>query len=149
MMPGGWEFEDGGWPGVGEIDIMEHVGWEPGIIHASAHSQDYQWQLGTQKTGTIEIPDATTAFHTYVLEWDETVLRAYVDEQMYFEYENEGLGPSKWPYNKPFYLILNIAVGGAWGAAQGIDEAAFPQVLVVDYVRYYHPVATTSSDSTD
>ncbi|SMO43788.1 Glycosyl hydrolases family 16 [Saccharicrinis carchari] len=137
MMPGGWSFNDGGWPGIGEIDIMEHVGHEAGVIHASAHSKDYQWQKGTQKTGTINIDDATKAFHTYVLEWTPEVLKCYVDDQLYFTYQNEGLGEDKWPYNKPFYLILNVAVGGAWGSVQGIDAEAFPQTMEVDYVRVY------------
>ncbi|MCG8527460.1 MAG: glycoside hydrolase family 16 protein [Opitutales bacterium] len=145
MMPQDWTFEDGGWPSVGEIDIMEHVGWEPGVIHASAHSEDYQWQKGTQKTATIRIPDATEAFHTYVLERDENVIRAYVDDQLYFEYKNEGLGVTKWPYNKPFYLILNIAVGGAWGSVEGIDETAFPQTMEVDFVRFYQEKAARDS----
>ncbi len=140
MMPSDWEFGKGGWPDVGEIDIMEHVGHEPGIIHASAHSRDYQWQKGTQKTGTIEIPNATSAFQTYALEWSADVLHAYVDDRLYFEYENEGLGWTKWPYDKPFYLILNIAVGGAWGGAAGVDTTAFPQTMEIDYVRVYRAV---------
>lgn len=65
------------------------------------------------------------------------MVKAYVDDELYFEYKNEGLGESKWPYDKPFYLILNVAVGGAWGSMQGIDEAAFPQTMEVDYVRVY------------
>lgn len=137
MMPGGWSFKDGNWPDVGEIDIMEHVGHELGTIHASAHSKDYQWQTQTQQTATISVPDADKAFHSYILEWTPDVLSAYVDDSLYFKYENEGLGETKWPYNKPFYLILNLAVGGAWGSLQGIDADAFPQTMEVDYVRVY------------
>lgn len=137
MMPGGWSFNDGNWPDIGEFDIMEHVGHDAGLIHASAHSRDYQWQKGTQQTDTIRIADATSAFHTYTWEWTPDVVRAYVDDQLYFEYENEGLGETKWPYEKPFYLILNVAVGGAWGSLQGIDDEAFPQTMEVDYVRVY------------
>jgi len=137
MMPDGWDFDQGGWPDVGEIDIMEHVGTAVGTVHASAHSRDYQWQRGTQKTGTISVPDATDAFHTYALEWSAEAIRAFVDGEMYFEYVNEGEGPGTWPYDKPFYLILNVAVGGAWGGQQGIDTAAFPQTMAVDYVRVY------------
>jgi len=137
MMPGGWSFDDGNWPDVGEFDIMEHVGHKPGVIHASAHSRDYQWQKGTQKTDTIHIKNATEEFHVYTWEWDKNSVKAYVDEQVYFEYQNEGLGETKWPYEKPFYLILNVAVGGAWGGLQGIDEEAFPQTMEVDYVRVY------------
>ncbi len=137
MMPYGWSFNHGNWPDIGEFDIMEHVGHNPGVIHASAHSKDYQWQKGTQKTDTIRIADATTTFHTYTWEWDENFVKAYVDNQLFFTYENEGLGESKWPYDKPFYLILNVAVGGAWGSVNGIDNEAFPQTMEVDYVRVY------------
>jgi beta-glucanase (GH16 family) len=137
MLPVDWNLGSGKWPDVGEIDIMEHVGHEPGIIHASAHSRDYQWQAGTQKTATLEVADAARAFHTYALEWEADEIRAYVDERLYFRYTNEGRGWTAWPYNRPFYLILNLAVGGAWGAAKGIDEAAFPQRMEVDFVRVY------------
>jgi len=137
MMPGGWSFNDGNWPDIGEFDIMEHVGHDAGLIHASAHSRDYQWQKGTQKTDTIRIADATKEFHTYTWEWSPEVVKAYVDDQLYFEYKNEGLGETKWPYEKPFYLILNVAVGGAWGSMKGIDDEAFPQTMEVDYVRVY------------
>ena len=137
MMPGGWTFNDGNWPDVGEIDIMEHVGHELGVIHASAHSKDYQWQKQTQKTATIFIPDVDKKFHSYIIEWTPDVIKAFVDDSLYFEYQNEGLGESKWPYNKPFYLILNVAVGGAWGSMKGIDDEAFPQTMEVDYVRVY------------
>jgi beta-glucanase (GH16 family) len=137
MMPGGWSFNDGNWPDVGEIDIMEHVGHESGEIHASAHSKDYQWKKNTQKTATVFIPEATKEFHTYVLEWTADHLKAFVNDSLYFEYQNEGLGESKWPYDKPFHLILNLAVGGAWGDDKGIDDGAFPQTMEVDYVRIY------------
>lgn len=137
MMPGGWSFNDGNWPDIGEIDIMEHVGHNPGIIHASAHSKDYQWQKGTQKTATISVPDATHDFHNYILEWTPEMLTASVDDSLFFKYRNEGLGENKWPYDKPFYLILNVAVGGEWGNIEGIDETAFPQTMEIDYVRVY------------
>ena len=137
MMPGGWTFNDGNWPDVGEIDIMEHVGHDLNVIHASAHSKDYQWQVGTQKTGVMTVPKASEEFHSYILEWNAEVMKAFVDDSCYFEYKNEGLGETKWPYNKPFYLILNVAVGGAWGSMKGIDEPAFPQTMEVEYVRVY------------
>ncbi len=137
MMPGGWTFKDGNWPDIGEIDIMEHVGHNLGIIHASAHSRDYQWQKGTQKSATIDIPDVAEKFHSYIVEWNPELMTASVDDNVYFEYKNEGLGETKWPYDKPFYLILNLAVGGAWGSMQGIDTTAFPQTMQIDYVRIY------------
>lgn len=140
MMPGGWSFNDGNWPDVGEIDIMEHVGYDLGVIHASAHSKDYQWQKGSQKTGLMFVSDVSEAFHTYAMEWTPKVMKTYVDDSCYFEYKNEGLGDAKWPYDKPFYLILNVSVGGAWGNVQGIDSSAFPQTMEIDYVRIYKSI---------
>lgn len=137
MLPVDWNLGSGKWPDVGEIDIMEHVGHDPGVIHASAHSKDYQWQIGTQKTGTLLIGDASKTFHTYVLEWTPDALKAYVDDQLYFHYANEGEGWSKWPYQRDYYLLLNLAVGGAWGGAEGIDDEIWPQRLEIDYVRVY------------
>jgi len=137
MMPGGWSFNDGNWPDVGEIDIMEHVGHDFGVIHASAHSKDYQWQTGTQQTGTMYVGDVDTVFHTYAMEWNADVMKTYVDDSLYFEYQNEKLGIDKWPYDKPFYLILNVSVGGAWGSMKGIDTTAFPQTMEIDFVRIY------------
>ena len=64
-------------------------------------------------------------------------ISVFVDDSLYFTYQNEGVGESKWPYNKPFYLILNVAVGGAWGGMQGINDDAFPQTMEVNYVRVY------------
>jgi beta-glucanase (GH16 family) len=137
MMPGGWSFNEGNWPDIGEIDIMEHVGHDPGVVHASAHSKEYQWQKGSQKTGSIRIPDFNTEFHSYTMEWSPEVMKVFVDDSLFFNYRNEGLGESTWPYDKPFYLILNLAVGGAWGSEKGIDRKAFPQTMEIDYVRVY------------
>ncbi len=137
MLPVDWNLGSRLWPDVGEIDIMEHVGYDIGTIHASAHSKKYQWKAGTQKTATISIPNATKEFHTYALEWSESEIRAYVDETLYFTYENENSGWETWPYQRDYYLLLNVAVGGLWGAAKGIDEDCFPQRMTVDYVRVY------------
>ena len=137
MMPSDWEFEMGGWPDVGEIDIMEHVGHDPGLVHASAHSAAHQWQNGTQRTGSVRVEDAAHAFHTYGLEWTAEHIRASVDGRFYFTYTNDGEGPRSWPFDKPFYLIMNIAVGGAWGGMAGVDTTSFPQSMEVDYVRVY------------
>ncbi len=136
MMPKDWKFEDGGWPTVGEIDIMEHVGFEPGVIHGSTHSEDFQWQKGNPKTAKIEVPTATSEFHVYSMERTADYIRMYVDNELYFEFLNEDLPLSSWPFNKPFYLIINVAVGGLWGGQQGVDDTAFPQILEVDYIRF-------------
>jgi hypothetical protein len=127
-----------GWPHCGEIDIMEHVGFDEGNIHASIHTTDYNHMNGTQKSGQVIIPTATDSFHVYSLEWDSTYIRYLVDDEPYFFIYNDSNGDEdKWPFNNPQYIILNLAVGGDWGGAQGVDNTAFPMNMLVDYVRVY------------
>jgi len=135
MLPTDWAY--GGWPASGEIDIMENVGYVPYVIVASAHTQSYNHVKGTQKSGTLTISDCYTGFHNYILEWEASEYRVYVDEILYFTFKNEGKGFPVWPFDKRFHLLLNVAVGGNWGGAQGIDDTIFPRSMVVDYVRVY------------
>lgn len=135
MLPTDWKY--GGWPASGEIDIMENVGYDPYVIVASAHTQNYNHVQGTQKNAKITIPDCYTKFHNYVLEWDANEYRVYVDSKLYFTYKNEGTGYKVWPFDQRFHLLLNVAVGGNWGGAKGIDDTIFPRSMVVDYVRVY------------
>lgn len=125
------------WPDDGEIDIMEHVGFDPGIIHGSVHTRRYNHVIGTQKTATVSVPDAMDAFHVYTAEWDRERLRIFVDDREYFSFANEHTGHDTWPFDAPFHLLLNIAVGGNWGGKQGVDDATFPLRMEVDYVRVY------------
>jgi beta-glucanase (GH16 family) len=140
MLPTQWTYGDGGWPDNGEIDIMEHVGFDPGVIHASIHTKLYYWKINTQKTATIYVGDAMTAFHEYALEWSPERIDMYVDTTKYFTFVNEGTGWEAWPFDKSFHLLLNIAVGGTWGGAQGVDPNIFPQRMEVEYVRVYKRV---------
>jgi len=126
-----------GWPACGEIDIMEFVGYEPGVIHANIHTKKYNHAKKTNKGNKITIADASEAFHVYAVEWYPDHMDFFVDDQKYFTYNNEGSGPDAWPYDKDQYLILNLAIGGAWGGMKGIDESIFPQKFYIDYVRVY------------
>ena len=137
MLPTVWDLGDGHWPDVGEIDIMEHVGHDPGLIHASTHSRLHQWRKNSQRTATLLVPDATTAFHTYALEWEAGEIRMYIDDRLYFTSRRDGGDWQSWPFFRKFHLLLNVAVGGDWGEVKGIDPAAFPQRMEVDYVRVY------------
>ena len=132
----------GGWPSSGEIDIMEQVGFEPHVVHASVHTKSYHHSIGTQKTAKIIVPTATTEFNVYAVEWMPEEIRGYADGQHYFTFKNERLTNSsadyqQWPFDQPFHLLLNIAVGGTWGGAQGVDQTIWPQRLDIDYVRVY------------
>jgi beta-glucanase (GH16 family) len=135
MLPTDWAYGD--WPKSGEIDIMENVGYDPFVIVASAHTESYNHVLGTQKSGTTNVPTCYSDLHVYVLEWEADEYRVYIDDTLYFTFKNEGTGYKVWPYNKRFHLLLNVAVGGNWGGAEGIDNSVFPRSMVVDYVRVY------------
>lgn len=131
------DFAYGGWPKSGEIDIMEHVGYDQNTVHFTTHTEAYYFKINTQKTATRVIPTASTEFHTYRVDWTPYAIRGYFDDVKVFEFANEGKTYKEWPFDKRFHLLLNVAVGGDWGGAQGIDDNIFPQSLVVDYVRYY------------
>ena len=135
MLPTDWAY--GGWPASGEIDIMENVGYDPYVIVASAHTQSYYHSIGTQKSNRMTVADCYTNFHVYALEWEASEYRVYVDDTLYFTFKNEGTGYKVWPFDKRFHLLLNVAVGGNWGGAQGIDDTIFPRSMIVDYVRVY------------
>lgn len=141
MWPAIWmlptDREYGGWPASGEIDIMENVGYDPYVILASAHTQSYNHVKGTQKSGKITIPDCYSEFHVYTLDWEADEYRVYVDDNLYFTFRNEGTGSKEWPFDKRFHILLNVAVGGNWGGAKGIDDSIFPRSMIVDYVRVY------------
>ena len=126
------------WPNSGEIDIMEHVGYEMGHVHGTVHNEAYYWAKWEQRKGRVLLSDVDTAFHVYSLEWSPERIDVFVDDTLYFTYVNEHEGWQSWPYDHPYHLILNIAVGGMWGrAGGGIDDSVFPQRMLVDYVRVY------------
>lgn len=134
MLPTDWEY--GGWPSSGEIDIMEYVGYDPGVVHGTVHTAAYNHTLGTQKGASYSVPDAETEFHIYSIEWTVNKIDFYIDTKKYFTFYNM-TGWEKWPFDKRFHLLLNIAVGGNWGGVQGVDDDIFPIRMEVDYVRVY------------
>lgn len=135
MLPTGNAY--GGWPASGEIDIMEHVGFAPDSIHGSVHTAAYNHLKGTQSTSQVAVPDCESAFHTYAVEWTAERIEFFVDETRYHSFANQGTGPDAWPFDQPFHLVLNVAVGGMWGGMHGVDEAIWPQRMIVDYVRVF------------
>jgi beta-glucanase (GH16 family) len=125
------------WPDDGELDIMEHVGFDPGVVHATAHTGAFNHTRGNHRTATTTIPDACTAFHRYQLHWTANRIAVGVDDRNYYQYSNDSSGNAEWPFDSPQFLILNVAVGGDWGGQMGVNDAVFPVTLEVDYVRVY------------
>jgi beta-glucanase (GH16 family) len=125
------------WPDDGEIDIMEHVGFNQGTIHGSVHCKKYYHTIGTQKTNTTIVADCSTAFHIYATEWDADSLRIMIDNKVFFRFANEHTGYDAWPFDNKMYLLLNIAIGGGWGGQKGVDDNMFPRKMEIDYVRVY------------
>lgn len=130
----------GKWPKSGEIDIMEHVGYDPDSIHSTVHTEKYNHTKGTQVGKAIAIKTAISEFHIYTTEWDENEIRSYVDGVLYFTFRKEDSGYAAWPFDQAFHVILNLAIGGGWGGKHGIDNSKFPHTLEIDYVRVYEKV---------
>lgn len=129
------------WPGDGEIDIMEHVGYHPNYVSSSIHCNSYNHVKGTQKTNEIYLSGANAEFHTYALEWTKDYMNFIFDGKVHFTFRNDGTGNyDTWPFDNPFYLKLNLAWGGDWGGAQGIDESCLPVTYEIDYVRVFKKV---------
>ena len=116
---------------------MEFVGFDPDTIHGTVHTAKYNHIKNTQKGAKLQVKAPYDAFHVYAIEWDPERLDFYVDEQKYFTFPNEHGGADVWPFDRPHYLILNTAIGGAWGGARGVDDSIFPQKFCIDYVRVY------------
>ena len=140
------------WPDNGEIDIMEHVGYDPDVVHATIHTLAFNHTMGTQRGAQLRVPKSREAFHTYRVEWTPEEIRGYVDTTHYYTFKNQRLSNKQanfrqWPFDRPFHLILNLAVGGMWGGAQGIDHAIWPQKMEVDYVRVYKADDGTAVES--
>jgi len=127
------------WPDDGEIDIMEHVGFDPGVIHGTMHTLAYNHTKNNSRTATVNVGDACTAFHKYQLTWTANQIKVGVDDRNYYQYSNDNSGNAEWPFDSPQYLIFNVAVGGDWGGQMGVDDSIFPIQMEVDYVRVYQP----------
>lgn len=125
----------GVWPNSGEIDIMEHVGYDLNNVHFTLHANAFYG--GNGKGGSKIISGATDDFHIYRMDWTPYGIRGYFDNEKVFEYINPNSGYASWPYDKKFHMLLNIAVGGSWGGAQGVDDTIFPATMQIDYVRFY------------
>lgn len=125
------------WPNDGEIDIMEEVGFQPGIIHGSVYTESFNWALNTPQTNSVTIPDTQDSFHLYSLVWTPELINIYADTLKIITFYNQNNSFAAWPFNNNCYLLLNDAIGGNWGGQEGVDTTIFPQDMVIDYVRVY------------
>ncbi|HSR00960.1 MAG TPA: glycoside hydrolase family 16 protein [Sphingomicrobium sp.] len=126
------------WPDDGEIDIMEQVGAEPNLVYASLHTKLFNHILKTQRSAQKLVPTSCSAFHVYQLDWRPDSIVIGVDGRGILRVQDDWPGnKGAWPFFTPFEMILNLAVGGDWAGAKGIDDAAMPQRMQVDYVRVW------------
>ena len=125
------------WPYSGEIDIMEHVGYDPNRVYFSIHNENLYGNVhGTDQQGFYYLENIENDFHIYSIQWDEFMIKGYVDGiQIFDKYRESSYGD--WPYDSPFFLILNQAIGGDWGGVQGVDNTIFPSSFIIDYARMY------------
>ncbi|MDB5711592.1 MAG: glycoside hydrolase [Sphingomonas bacterium] len=137
--PAIWLLPDSGkWPDEGEIDLMEMVGWQPNLVHATLHSALFNHVKGTQRGDEKEVPTSCTEFHRYQLDWQSDAITIGIDGRGYMQVANDQPGGrGAWPFDRPYQMILNLAIGGDWGGAKGIDDSALPQRMAIDYVRYW------------
>jgi beta-glucanase (GH16 family) len=131
------------WPNVGEIDIMEYVGREPDLVIGTLHGPGYAGAGGKSQWNRQEF-DIGDDFHTFSVDWDAEGIRWFFDDEMYFEVGPEDLNGREWVFDQPFFLILNLALGGTLGGNIDLD-LEYPIQYYVDYVRVYQPI----SDGTD
>lgn len=137
MLPEDWTF--GAWPNSGEIDIMEYVGYAPDSLFGTVHTAAFNHGIGTQKGARVRWNEPLEGvFHVYAITWTPTGITFLCDGKPYFEFKKEAPGDFRvWPFDQPFHLILNMAVGGNWAGSRGVDTTIWPRRMEVDYVRVY------------
>lgn len=130
----GVKISEVGWPKCGEIDILEYVGKEPDYIFTSLHTQDsYGNTITTKKTKIETIEDG---FHVYSIDWTKDKIEFFVDDNSVYVFEPEVKNKNNWPFNQPFYIIVNLAIGGNFGGPK-INNSIFPQEFSIDYIKVY------------
>ena len=139
MWPAFWLLGDDigqvGWPGCGEIDIMENIGKEPGRVHGTIHGPSYSGANGIGSPYDLPSGAFADTFHVFAVEWQPDTIRWFVDSTLYKTIDPRSL-PGRWVFDHPFFILLNVAVGGYWPGNPD-STTAFPQTMRVDYVRVY------------
>jgi len=133
--------ENEGWPKCGEIDIMEYVGHNKGIVYCTVHGpksatdpeKAHHFSSGRHLKDQTPWDD----FHLYAVEWDAEKIVFFYDENIIHTYRKDSGDPAHWVFDRKMYLLMNIAIGGSWGGEKGIDDEVFPVQMEIDYVRVY------------
>jgi beta-glucanase (GH16 family) len=123
-----------GWPLCGEIDILEYVGREPETIFTTLHTADSHGN--SKNTKKDKIPGIEEDFHVYGIDWTQDKIEFYIDDKLFYTFIPENKSVEVWPFDQPFYFLVNLAVGGHFGG-QEIDDSVFPQKFVIDYIKVY------------
>ena len=146
MLPTDWVY--GNWPQSGEIDIMEHVGYDPNVLVMSVHTESYNHAIRTQKSKSVKQQGMTDGFHVYAVEWLPDKIKFFYDGELQYTYNPVMLknDPSykEWPFDRRFHLLINLAFGGNWGGARGVNFDILPVTYEIDYVRVYQSPEITS-----
>jgi beta-glucanase (GH16 family) len=133
----GADIPSAGWPACGEIDIMENIGREPAMVHGTLHGPGYSGASGVGGAHSLAAGRFADGFHAFAVEWERDVVRWYVDGHLYHTRTPADLpAGSRWVFDHPFFVILNVAVGGHWPGPPDATTV-FPQQMLVDYVRVY------------
>ncbi len=140
----GDDIDKPGWPDCGEIDIMENIGKEPALVHGTIHGPGYSGEHAIGAAFALPGgPRFADDFHVYAVEWEPQAIRFYVDDHLYSTRAPSDLPKgAKWVYDHPFFLLLNVAVGGYWPGNPD-SSSAFPQTMLVDYVRVFQRAEAT------
>lgn len=137
-------YGNGSWPDNGEIDIMEEVGWNPNNVQFTLH---YNLDVGGNTAGMVSVPTATTAYHVYGLDWAPDHITGLVDGNPVFTYVRNGQGWQGWPFDQPFHMIMNDAIGGNWGGQDGVSPSISGQDFMIDYVHVEKKMSTPFTGS--
>lgn len=139
MLPVDFKERKNSWPKCGEIDIMEHVTPHMDNFHVSLHSELYNHAIRTQRTHFEKIEGFTDEFQLIAMDWTEDYVEFFLNGTSFHRFDRHEKGfvtdPAGWPFDKPYYLIMNIAIGGSWGGE--VDPGEYPCRMEIDYVRYY------------
>ncbi|MBB4080510.1 beta-glucanase (GH16 family) [Lewinella aquimaris] len=132
----GQNIDEVGWPLAGEIDILEYVGRAPGEIFTTLHTAANHG--GNATTRTFPIPNIEEGYHVFAVEWTADWMTFHVDDQLVHTFDPAERTEEVWPFDQPFFILLNVAIGGNFGGPE-VDDSVFPQEYLVDYVRVYAP----------